>query len=162
MVRHTKWKTGIDWELCKKEERDWPSIATSHCILSTDQITSVDEMLHKLDESLPSFSFPVEGLDLPGAAGSYIHPENAVIVSEIVNNRLCRITRFCYIELAWIPIESAWTKLDRCWTSLFETLMDIAQVSALPATSVVEKYDTDPAAFAENLRTAAKKEESEE
>jgi hypothetical protein len=153
LIRYTQWESGIDRTLCKNGILDWPSIITTYKLLSSPQITLIDDLLRKVDESVAGFPFPVEGLDLSGASGFKPLPENATIVANAVHNELCRATRFCYIETHWTPMESNLSKLDESWRLLFETSINLVEDPDLPApTSAMEKYDFDPRAYGEFLR----------
>jgi hypothetical protein len=151
VLRHTIWESESD----KGGNADLPTTSTSYWQLPVDQLAIIDGLLRYLDESLKEFPFSVEGLDLDGASGFKPLPNDAVIVTGSVRHELWRTTRFSYAEIHWIPTQSDLSKLDKAWTALFDTLISITHgAGGLSNPNIVEKYDIDPWAFGEFLKSA--------
>jgi hypothetical protein len=145
LVRYAKWESGFDKDQCQKGTRKHPSTTTAYKILSSAETALVDNLVRKLDESLASFPFPLEGLDLYGPSGFKPLPEDAVIVTDATQNELCRTTRFSYMEIHWSPIQDKLSVFDQAWLTLFETLSGLTENSSSPDNAeTVEKYEIHP------------------
>lgn len=152
LIRHAKWESQTNWESSGNGSSDWPSIGIVYTGLAKDATETVDRLITRLDESLKTFSFPVEGLDLSGPSGFKPLPDDAVITTHNVDLELCRTTRFSYIELRWSPVQGSLTKLDESWNILFKSLVGLSVGPFLmPGVGILEKYDIDPKRFAECL-----------
>lgn len=140
LLRHADWEAGKDRGLCRMGSIDSPTVTIGYTALTADQVLTVDMSMHKLDQSFQLFSFPVEGLDLASPSGIKAVQKHVVIAPRLVHYKVCRITRFCYIELRWQPNETAPSHLDQCFQSLFDLLIGMIGTEC----DVVEKYDIDP------------------
>lgn len=148
VLRHCSWNMAADRTRCAEGAIAWPTIQTVFRQVPASKVIPIDDLLRELDTSLPSFPFPIEGLDLAGSSGFRPLPPDATIVQDSVDRHITRITRYHHLKLNWTATSKT-SQIDAAWEALYGALTNVIDASpSVEHLNMLERYDISPEKYA--------------